>query len=1086
MAVPRRRRAQGIALVLVAGLVSFLAFLGIVFARGAALYGSALAMGAEKASAALLAESGMDYAAARLWADPGAVPDAARTMANGPDDWTFRDGPGTGYQGPATSLNPSYSRGERWGDADGDGVFDTGEFDPSADLDGDGRFSAWSGRLRGGAGLERRFFLRILPASALISVNGGEIGALWDDRDLDGILNDYEEQHPDEDTEWGAGYMTDRGGAWSFLFGFWTDTVNGVPDWRDPRASANRPLVNILDNLGGVLNLQGAGWAPYVPAEAPAQGVAALNAGPQRFVSDLGARIVENRPRGGYGSLEDLRPILKDEFDRVRPFLTTLRAAPVPTVCAPEVNNAGMPDVLFTRISEPQGFFPRLSVNHAPPEILRAALRYVATSGFDGPDVRAPFARLLEEEADAVAELLVKKRPFLNWSDLLRVLSDEPALFQDDPFTQGIDESVGEWRRLKEDLVVALFDHNWQFADFFSFRRNALDVVRGGQLHPLRVLKAGLVGPLLATSPFSKDGILGGGIPAMGIPTRATAEFSLMPDPGAWVVEVHGRTLRSAARAGGELLLGGTLTLASQRDFEQWGASPTAPWRYPGGEVEAVSPLWYRQETLQILPGFSPLSFRGSPPGSPHTNYRTDALWRPDCLEEGSGAIQLAAWQFPGSVLLDYPHIYGALPLNEDLVDLTSNQTFDDNGGDPVAHPNLLVSGWGRFDPDEVAPFSCSPLGARRGWTAPGVLREPAEGGDRWIRWDGSPFIWSDGTHGGGGGSGGGGGGMGGGGGGGSGGGSGGSGGSGGGSGGSGGSQDDEPGDGGLKDLVFKDGMALFRVEERGRQAIEGFYLNPLEVPPHLRLEARRTDSTLWSILYVGCNTDNGEIVIKTPSKEKRMALPPLDPALPRGGLWIGLTFEGRTDPLLGDVTDVVVYADGVPLNQSDPITMTVSDIQCGSDDDIVASIAGSCDDAFFFEIADPVLLLNMVDSYRRYHDKGVYVSPRFKVRPRGASSASIAGIDWDAFMPAGAGGALRMKVVAFDASGAKSETEWTSAYSGAGMPQHVFQDRPREVEEFEVWVEMSAEDARTATPILEEMRVHYADRPRWRGLTAR
>ncbi len=109
-------------------------------------------------------ESGFQYAAARLLAEPGyPVADSSRDRRG--DDWECRDPWEKPFQG---LLNPSYSHGEPWND-DGDGIFESGEA-PAADLDGDGRFSAWSGRIRGSGAVGERFSLRI-AAGAMIPVN---------------------------------------------------------------------------------------------------------------------------------------------------------------------------------------------------------------------------------------------------------------------------------------------------------------------------------------------------------------------------------------------------------------------------------------------------------------------------------------------------------------------------------------------------------------------------------------------------------------------------------------------------------------------------------------------------------------------------------------------------------------------------------------------------------------------------------------------------------------------------------------------------------------------------------------------------
>ncbi len=161
------------ALVLVAGILALFALLVAAQASGARFAATAAAGSGAAREADLASASALDYAAARLAEDP--FPRRVPSARNRCDDWTHRKGSGVGVEGPE---NPSYSHGEPWSDANGNGRHDPGE-SPLADLDGDGRFSAWSGRLRASGA---RFSLRIECAEGKIPLafpSDAEGGRYW-------------------------------------------------------------------------------------------------------------------------------------------------------------------------------------------------------------------------------------------------------------------------------------------------------------------------------------------------------------------------------------------------------------------------------------------------------------------------------------------------------------------------------------------------------------------------------------------------------------------------------------------------------------------------------------------------------------------------------------------------------------------------------------------------------------------------------------------------------------------------------------------------------------------------------------------
>lgn len=162
------RDRDGIALVFASGLVVLLSLLAVFLVSMNGSIEAAARSGLLSVGTRLAAESGLHYAAGRLLQDPGypvSILDAASALHDTRgDDWTFRDGVGEPLAGCA---HVSYNHGEPWTD-DGDGLREPAE--PFADLDGDGRFTVRSGRLRG-PGPDGAFSLKIVSAGALYPVN---------------------------------------------------------------------------------------------------------------------------------------------------------------------------------------------------------------------------------------------------------------------------------------------------------------------------------------------------------------------------------------------------------------------------------------------------------------------------------------------------------------------------------------------------------------------------------------------------------------------------------------------------------------------------------------------------------------------------------------------------------------------------------------------------------------------------------------------------------------------------------------------------------------------------------------------------
>lgn len=160
-----KRGRAGMTLVVSTGILSLLLLVASSFASlGRSIQAHELARSAAR-SAGLSAASGLEYAAARLSASPFAL--APKDLAGRGDAWTV---PSWDLSEPWTNL--SYAHGEPWFD-DGNGIRDPGEA-AAADIDGDGLFTNWSGRLRGEWAC--RFALRVASNGGRIPLNAGYTG----------------------------------------------------------------------------------------------------------------------------------------------------------------------------------------------------------------------------------------------------------------------------------------------------------------------------------------------------------------------------------------------------------------------------------------------------------------------------------------------------------------------------------------------------------------------------------------------------------------------------------------------------------------------------------------------------------------------------------------------------------------------------------------------------------------------------------------------------------------------------------------------------------------------------------------------
>lgn len=320
MRAPSRR---GFLLVLASAVLTLLLILALGLLQMARLARAAACARAGRDAAALAAESGLAYAAARLAQDPFPIPAGAASAANRGDDWTRRDAPGTAA--PA-SFNPSYGHGEPWTDAPGGraGAYDPGE--PFLDADGDGRFSTWSGRTRGAP--PTRFSLDVSSRGGRIPVNAGFLD------------------------------NADRNG-------------NGVPDVRDldpPLFLLHGGLSHALANLGAILLPPGHPRLLTLASGNPLE--------PIRY-SLLGEDIVRRRPAGGYpdaAALADaLAPLGYADGD-LAPLLPYLDVG----AAAPETPQSGPP--WTERVEDALTHAPTTAVEWAtaPAPVLEALWRYIA------------------------------------------------------------------------------------------------------------------------------------------------------------------------------------------------------------------------------------------------------------------------------------------------------------------------------------------------------------------------------------------------------------------------------------------------------------------------------------------------------------------------------------------------------------------------------------------------------------------------------------------------------------------------------------------------------------------------------------
>lgn len=1027
------RKDSGVALLLAAGVVVLLALYGLLFLHNGSLSAAGGAARRDRLLADTAAESGLEYATARLWRDRGRIPSWQRTAANAGDDWQARD---PSSAAPDRGYNPSYARGDRWTDLDADGAFTAGVDAIDADLDGNGRFDAYSGRLRGEGMAGPRFRLAVQDRGAgLICVNSGETGSVAGDHDMDGVPNG-------EDPT----YVPDR-------------DANGTPDHRDPEFFGNVHLVNLLDNLGGVLGVPSAGPAPFAPVPPSTPNAdTRLNDRPIT-TSDLGRRIVAGRPRGGYTSLRQLEEVLQGDFAAAERFLTVAgEGIPVASAFSPDT---GMPVKEGSKVFlAPEGRYElhvRIDLNSAPVEVLQALLRNIAANGA-GPagDTQASFfVRLSEDEADRVAGALAVGRPFFSWAGVSAVLA--ASLFLDDPFTVLSDEQAAD----KKALILAQLTSDGCLPD--PFRQGGM-IRLGGLIR--RVCKPHLEGPL-STHPYGAGGQPWIGSPVEGIPTRKTTEgvLSLAP-PGAFSVASAGAGVSSASsRLTAGLVLERTVVLNGQADFD-----PDPVLAGLGGgrrmaEGDLVQFGLAGREGMQSYPRFSLFS---ADLGRP--NFTMTAIEDPVSPElmlhyrhpRYYGGVQLSARHMPSSEL---DRALLALPFNEDTGEVSvpySEASWQDNYLDPASRAAPPQMDW----PHGVGLAEChrgfmvSPSGEYWGW-----FMKP-----RSVRWDLCPLA-----------------------------------------------RDpcvpsayaiplpDRPGVGPFREGAIGGWARLSGIDESSRSI--SFSLKvPVEIykKPGAAWVYDRAD--LRTLFTVRVSTQFGAI-------ETHGLAPGGSPSGTTAPVRRGVTSDSwfpievrfdRSDPPPSNpnLFNARIYVDGreaavavVPViwfweERSTPICA----VPTASDPSLTLEVSGFDDFAVHGPPYDTATEVE-IRAVRDRHDRtGSYTSPRMAFTDRVPEGASITGFEWEADIPQTAGGRLRLSIREYDRSGAPipggPSIDWTG---GAGNPAGVATpSRPR-CGSWELVAEMETDPTKyelvrgqrvlLASPALNEFRLHYADRPRtlWR-----
>ncbi len=618
---------KGIVLILVSGLMTGLSLVSVLLMRLARFTAAADEARQERSRAGLVAESGLAYAAGRL-AEGTGYPSQGGLPADRGDDWTFRDGLAAGIHGAA---NPSYSHGEGWDEVAGSADrYDPGLDDVSGtgawtDLDGDGKFSAWSGRLRlSDTPFQATFALKIVSAGGLFPV-------------------DFQ---PD-------------------------------PAWTTPPSPG---LARIGDNLGAILLDPAAANADVIQRANRPYTVGGMTGEPIR-ISALGRHLLfgedfnqntlldsgedangngvldPGRPRYGYRSAGAVRAALSvlgytpGQIDTVLPYLDfgpyEMRAGSGAETAQIELATA--PREILESIWRYVSFFPSddtfvlrksatewLGLPYGVPGV-RSGGAVDYTQGTAGASVM-----IYPDEAEELADWAIEFRRTsrrASWLAFRRELCGEAApdpvsrFFQDDVaplLAAGWPDAAWGWARAKADAAFyAVSKEGNYLADLVNWRGWGIDpgpgLPPGGVVRPFTGIEA--LSPVAFPVPART-----GAWTASPYRARLSSEgpaflhaLTLAP-PTQYRVQTAGRSGRAQALAGGRLAAAERLEFTSQEDLDNVGAWSAYPkWTDRGIAIVDLPNKNLRRRTVSdsvedlttaaALPIAPPPPFRGAVTG---------------------------------------------------------------------------------------------------------------------------------------------------------------------------------------------------------------------------------------------------------------------------------------------------------------------------------------------------------------------------------------------------------------------------------------------------------------------------------------
>ncbi len=544
-----RHPRDGIVLLLVSGVLAFLLLLAAMIVHLTRVQTAGTDAGAAGRAARIAAESGMDYAAARLMENPypaGAFPR---------DDWTAR-GDEPDSTPPSRLLNPSFPHGEPWSDSEPPGSPGHGFFsnDPFDDVNGNGLYDVRSGRLRG----REEFALRIRSPGAKLPVNAGALAP---------------------------------------------------PNHNKPTHAANKPLRNVLCALGAVVLAPnpaiGREDKPAGTAAQPGEDIrlsklgdhliAMRPAGGYANLDAVGAALKKN----GYSA---------SERDQVIPFLTVLLdqrpeqggipvTNPDGAYCEPPIEAWSVPHEILQAI----WLYQQSNCLDAdqisclfPAPWSQAGL--LETTPFGSPGVRSggsidfglvssavPYRRIMiyPDEAKALADWFVdyrRENTLWSWVDLRQdLVARAPGIFKTecDMLTPVDPDIARAWARAKADL--AFFATTLEMPSFKGFSAWADWGLHHGYagydgpffsfhfpLKSARVRETGWTFP--STIPYETYSGTDPLFPTLTLapPTRFDAEAS-------GTLKGPSGTPRAEATARGLLVPAERIAFTSQEDFENYG-----------------------------------------------------------------------------------------------------------------------------------------------------------------------------------------------------------------------------------------------------------------------------------------------------------------------------------------------------------------------------------------------------------------------------------------------------------------------------------------------------------------------------------